>query len=113
MSIYGLLTYTSIGKLFIAALLRACWGRRSTWRAVRAVVALNPGYAPQAPRSTWRQRLAALVKVWPVALLFLVVIGGIYLGWFSPTEGAAVGCIGALIAALLRRSSAGRRWATP
>ncbi len=103
LSIYGLLTETSIGKLFIAALLPGALATALYMGAVRWVVTFRPDDAPPGPRLDWRARLAALVQVWPVALLFLVVIGGIYLGWFSPTEGAAVGCIGALIAGLLRR----------
>jgi TRAP-type C4-dicarboxylate transport system permease large subunit len=51
-----------------------------------------------------RQRWRAPREVWGVALLFAAVIGGIYLGWFSPTEAAAVGAFGAFLFALLRRA---------
>ena len=103
MSIYGLLTETSIGKLFIAALLPGALGTVLYMAAVRFVVWRHPDRAPAAPRVALSGRLAALAKVWPVAALFTVVIGGIYAGLFSPTEGAAVGCVGALIAGVLRR----------
>jgi tripartite ATP-independent transporter DctM subunit len=103
LSIYGLLTETSIGKLFIAALLPGLLGVALYMAAVRVVVWRHPEHAPRAPRIAIANKLAALAKVWPVAALFTVVIGGIYVGLFSPTEGAAVGCVGALIAGILRR----------
>jgi tripartite ATP-independent transporter DctM subunit len=62
---------------------------------------MNPDLAPPTPRATWGQRLAAVKRIWGVALLFALVIGGIYVGWFSPTEAAAVGAVGAFVLALL------------
>ena len=63
-------------------------------------VQLNPGLAPKAERMGWGARMKFLGQIWPVVLLFAVVIGGIYLGWFSPTEAAAVGAVGAFLLAL-------------
>jgi tripartite ATP-independent transporter DctM subunit len=56
---------------------------------------------PAGPRSSARERLAALRSVWQVVLLFALVLGGMYLGWFSPTEAAAVGAVGAVTLAAL------------
>jgi len=66
-----------------------------TWR--------NPKLGPPADRVKWMGRVTALKNVWSVALLFAVVIGGIYLGWFSPTEAAAIGALGAFLLALVKK----------
>ena len=104
--IYGLLTETSIGTLFIAGVLPGLLGYRcSTWlqsRRHRRGSTRRSGRP--APASPGRQRWRAVRRVWDVALLFAAVIGGIYLGWFSPTEAAAVGAFGAFLFALLRRA---------
>jgi tripartite ATP-independent transporter DctM subunit len=65
---------------------------------------IDPTLAPPGTRLAIGQRWRALREVWGVALLFAAVIGGIYLGWFSPTEAAAVGAFGAFLFALLRRA---------
>ncbi len=99
--IYGLLTQTSIGQLFIAALIPGVIATLLYALAVVVRVRMNPALAPTVPKTPWPQRLALLQRVWKVLVLFLVVIGGIYLGWFSPTEAAAVGAVGAFMIALL------------
>lgn len=98
--IYGLLTQTSIGQLFIAALIPGALATLLYALAVVIRVRINPELAPTVPKTPWRQRLTLLGKVWKVLALFAVVIGGIYLGWFSPTEAAAVGAVGAFVLAL-------------
>lgn len=99
--IYGLLTQSSIGKLFVGALIPGLLGTLLYVLAVLLQVRLSPSVAPKAVRVDWRQRFRLLGRIWPVALLFVVVIGGIYTGWFSPTEAAAVGAVGAFLLALL------------
>ncbi|WP_349358075.1 TRAP transporter large permease [Stappia sp.] len=98
--IYGLLTQSSIGQLFIAALVPGVLGALLYAGAIMVRVRLQPEIAPRAERTGWQDRMRHLKKVWPVVLLFVVVIGGIYLGWFSPTEAAAVGAVGAFLLAL-------------
>src|SRR5207247_3802536 len=58
---------------------------------------------PPAARATAREKLAALQSVWGPAALFLLVIGGLYIGIFSPTEAASVGAVGAFVLGLLNR----------
>lgn len=58
-----------------------------------SIARVNPTDAPAGDRYTWGQRLQALVDTWPVLLIFLVVIGGIYGGFFTPTEAAAIGTV--------------------
>lgn len=98
--VYGLLTQTSIGQLFIGALVPGLLGAALYALAVVATVALRPAMAPRSERSGWAVRRRAALRVWPVAALFGLVIGGIYAGLFSPTEAAAVGAGGAFLIAL-------------
>lgn len=99
--IYGLLTQTSVGQLFIAALIPGALATLLYALAVIVRVRMNPALAPRAERMGWRQRLTVVRRVWSVLALFLLVIGGIYVGWFSPTEAAAVGAVGAFVVALV------------
>ncbi|WP_373051046.1 TRAP transporter large permease [Thalassovita aquimarina] len=98
--IYGLLTQSSVGKLFVAALIPGILGAVFYGLAILGRVSLKPDLAPTTPRLSARQRIEALKTTWPVVLLFVVVIGGIFTGLFSPTEAAAVGAVGAFALAL-------------
>jgi C4-dicarboxylate transporter DctM subunit len=104
MIIYGSMTETSIGHLFIAGIVPGFLAVLLYMAAVRATIMLDPAAGPAGPRLAWADRFRALREVWMVLLLFLLVIGGIYLGVFTPTEAAGIGAAGAFIAALLRRS---------
>ncbi len=110
--IYGLLTETSIGKLFIAGIIPGLLGVLLYLVAVRFTVARNPEAGPAGERTDWAGRILALRSVWAVLLLFFLVIGGLY-GvlnfWpihltFSPTEAAGMGAAGAFLIALSRRT---------
>lgn len=101
--VYALLTEQSIGALFAAALVPGLVGTALYMAAVAVQVHINPALGPAGERVAWGQRLHALRRVWDVVLLFTVVIGGIYAGFFSPTEAAAVGAAGAFLFALARR----------
>jgi tripartite ATP-independent transporter DctM subunit len=110
--IYGLLTETSIGKLFIAGIIPGLLGILFYLAAVRFTVARNPNAGPAGDRTSWPDRLVALRGVWAVLLLFFLVIGGLYGAlnfWplnltFSPTEAAGMGAAGAFLIALFRRA---------
>lgn len=107
--IYALLTEQSLGKLFIAALLPGVLGTALYMAAILVATRINPALGPAGERMTWPQRLHTLRSIWPVALLFLLVIGGMYTGIFSPNEAASVGAVGALIFAVAGRTmGAGR-----
>lgn len=101
--IFGLLTETSINKLFMAGVLPGLIGVLFYLGAVRYTVWRNPAAGPVGGRTGWGDRLRALRSVWPTLLLFLLVMGGIYAGWFTPTEAAGVGAFGAFLIALARR----------
>ncbi|MBP5858756.1 TRAP transporter large permease [Marivibrio halodurans] len=99
--IYAVLTEQNIAKLFIAAVVPGALAALGYLLAIAVYVRLKPDAAGTRPRSDRATRVRALSRVWPVLAIFLLVIGGIYAGWFTPTEGAAVGAAGTgLVAAL-------------
>ena len=104
MVIYGIITETNIGKLFIAGILPGVLAVTLLCVAAWLYTVAKPQAGPPAERFTWGQRLHALRGIWGVALLFLLVIGGIYGGVFTATEGAGVGAAGAFLFALARRA---------
>src|SRR5438034_4297130 len=104
MVIYGIFTETNIGKLFAAGILPGIVGAILLCFAVQYMTWRDPASGPPGERSTCRERLLALKDVWAVAALFLFVMGGIYGGLFTATEGAAMGAVGALVFALWRRA---------
>ena len=109
--IYGLLTETSIGKLFIAGIVPGIVGIVFYILAVRYTIWRNPSSGPPGERTGWKDRLDALKSIWAVLLLFFLVIGGLYGAldvWpihlrFSPTEAAGMGAAGAFLIAIARR----------
>ncbi|SMF13360.1 TRAP transporter, DctM subunit [Tistlia consotensis] len=106
--LYGLLTETSIGALFVGALIPGLVSTLLYMAAVVVQTRRHPELGPAGERQSWRRRGRAVARIWEVALLFALVIGGIYFGLFSPTEAAAVGAAGAFLFALLGRGE-GRR----
>lgn len=92
--IYAILAEQNIAKLFLAALIPGLLAALGYMIAISVYVRINPESAGTRPRVPYAERFKALIKVWPVLLVFMLVVGGIYLGWFTPTEGAAVGALG-------------------
>ncbi len=99
--IYAILTEQNIAKLFLAAFIPGILAAVGYMLTISLYVRLNPGSAGTRPRVSYGERLKALVAVWPVLLVFVAVVGGIYQGWFTPTEGAAVGAFGTGLIAFL------------
>ena len=89
--IYALITEQSIGDLFLAALIPGIIATFGYILAIMVFVRVRPEAGPAAEPEPWSVRLRSLNAIWPVAAIFFVVIGGIYLGVFTPTEGAAIG----------------------
>jgi tripartite ATP-independent transporter DctM subunit len=101
--VYGIMTEQSIGELFISGIgpgIVLC----ILFIALAVVrVRMNPSLAPAAPRFPLKEKLAALVSCVDVFLLIILSIGGLIVGWFTPTEAGGVGSAGAIILALARR----------
>jgi tripartite ATP-independent transporter DctM subunit len=102
MVIYGIMTETSIGKLFIAGIIPGLIATVFLCLAVVFITWRDPTAGPAAEPHSWAETLAASRKVWPVVALFLLVIGGIYVGAFTAAEGAGIGAGGAFLFALFR-----------
>lgn len=92
--IYAILTEQNIAKLFLAALIPGLMAALGYMLVIALYVRLYPQSAGLRPRRNYAERLRAMVEVWPVLSLFLAVVGGIYIGWFTPTEAAAIGAFG-------------------
>ncbi len=99
--IYAILTEQNIAKLFVAAFIPGILAAVGYMLTVAVYVRLKPDSAGTRPAAPMNERWRALLKVWPVLVVFLAVVGGIYLGIFTPTEGAAVGAAGTGLIALI------------
>jgi C4-dicarboxylate transporter, DctM subunit len=100
--IYGIMTEQSIDKLFLAGLLPGLLGIALYLVAVRWVVWRDPEAGPAGVKVGWSQRLTATGEVWPIVLLFVAILGGIYMGIWTVTEAAGIGAGMALVIALAK-----------
>lgn len=100
--IYGILTEQSIGKLFMAGvipgILEAIFYIITIWILTKR----NPALGPPGPKSSPKEKLIAFSRTWEVLVLFILVIGGLYMGIFTPTEAAGIGAFCAFCFAILR-----------
>jgi C4-dicarboxylate transporter DctM subunit len=102
--IYGIVTETHIGKLFAAGVIPGLLCAALLMGAVAWITWRDPSAGPAGERTSWPHRLKAVRDIWGVALLVVVVLGGIYGGVFTATEGAGIGAMGAFLFALARRA---------
>ena len=100
--IYGIITEQSIGKLFLAGFIPGIMETVFYIFTIAYLTYFKPHHGPRGPKTTFREKIAALKKIWEVVLLFIVVIGGIYKGVFTPTEAAGIGAFGTFIFAFVR-----------
>jgi tripartite ATP-independent transporter DctM subunit len=101
--IYGITTQESIGRLFIAGIFPGIVIAISYMVAIYITCRINPNLAPRASKSTVKERFSALYRIWGILVLFFLVLGGIYGGFFTPNEAGAVGAFGALVLGLAKR----------
>ncbi len=103
MIIYGILTEQPIGTLFIAGVLPGVILTLLFMTTVYVQARVRPEIGPPGPRCTFREKIYSLKEPWGIILLFLMVIGGLYTGWFTPTEAAGVGAFGAFVIMLVKQ----------
>lgn len=101
--IYGILTTESIGKLLMAGIIPGILEAVFYIITIHILCRWRPSLGPPGPKSPLIEKVVSLKAVWAVVVLFTLVIGGIYFGFFSPTEAAGVGACGACVFAMLRR----------
>jgi C4-dicarboxylate transporter DctM subunit len=101
--LYGVVGDESVGKLFIAGILPGIVLAAMMMGYIFLVAIFRPHMAPRTTDTiTWGMRFRSLLRIWPVVLLIFMVLGSIYTGMATPTEAAAVGCIGSFFVAMLR-----------
>jgi len=102
--VYGMLTEQSIGKLLIAGMIPGLILTAAYIWIVIVWVKLNPSLAPASPEAVgWGEKFSSLLGVWEPLAIFLLVMGGIYLGFFTPTEAGAIGATVLFLVALIKR----------
>ena len=105
--IYAIIVEANIATLFQAAFIPGILAALGYMATIAIVVRINPEAGPAGPRATRKEKWTALLDIWPVLVIFLLVMGGIYIGIFTPTEGAGVGVTGTFLIAITR---GGMRW---
>ncbi len=101
--VYGLLTEQSIGKLFLAGIIPGILEALFYIITISILCKRNPVLGPPGEKTSFEEKVVSLKGTWPVLGLFLLVMGGIYMGVFSPTEAGAIGAFGAFVFALAKR----------
>jgi C4-dicarboxylate transporter DctM subunit len=99
----GILAQLSIGKLFLAGIIPGLICVVTYMLTIYILCKINPQLGPPSPKTTFKQKIGSLKYTWPVLSLFLLVIGGIYGGIFTPTEAGGIGAFGAIVISLARR----------
>ncbi len=101
--IYAVLAEQNVAAMFMAALVPGLLAMAGYMVAIAIYVRVSPGSGPAAPRMNWAQRWQTIREVWPIVLVFVTVIGGIYGGFFTPTEAAAIGTMATGTLAIITR----------
>ena len=102
--VYGMLTEQSIGKLLIAGIIPGLLLALAYISVIVSWVKINPQVAPRSPQAvSWKDKVASLLPVWEPLMIFVFVMGGIYLGFFTPTEAGGVGATVLFLVALVKR----------
>jgi tripartite ATP-independent transporter DctM subunit len=102
--ILGILTEQSIGQLFLAGIIPGLIIALFFIGVVYGWAKINPAIAPMSERSTWKARMRSIPDVFWVVLIFVLVVGGIMQGFFTPTEAGAVGTFAVLLLAIIKRN---------
>lgn len=108
--ILGILTEQSIGQLFIAGIIPGLLIALLFIGVIYGWAKIDPAVAPRSERSTWKERIRSLPEVLWVLLVFILVVGGIMKGYFTPTEAGAVGTFAVLLLAIFKRDMTIKRY---
>ena len=100
--LYGIIAEQSIGRLFMAGIIPGALEATFYIAVILILCRLNPKLGPPGPRTTFKEKIAAFGKVGEIVALIILVLGGLFLGWFTPTEAGAVGAFGAIVFSLVR-----------
>ena len=100
---YGILTEQSIGKLYVAGIIPGIIQAIFYMATIYIVCRINPEKGPAGPKTSLKDKIFSLKNAWATITLFIVIIGGIYAGIFTPTEAGAIGAFGAIVIAALSR----------
>ncbi len=103
MIIYGILTEQPIATLFIAGILPGLMLCGLFILSVYMMTRFKPALGPPGPKFTMKEKMYSLKDTWSILSLFFLVIGGLYTGWFTPTEAAGVGAFGAFVITIIKR----------
>ena len=101
--VYGFVTQTPIGALFISGIIPGILLTLFFMGTIYVQCTLNTRLASRAPASTWRERLFATKGIWGIALVFIIVMGGLLAGYFTPSEAGAVGAVAVVLVSLINR----------
>lgn len=101
--VYGIMTQQSIGKLFVAGILPGILLTLLFMATIFLWVTLKPELAPKGPRFSFREKIASLSGLVETLILFIIIMGGLFVGFFTPTEAGAVGAFSTLAIAVVRR----------
>ncbi|RJR53232.1 MAG: TRAP transporter large permease [Desulfobacteraceae bacterium] len=101
--VYGIITEQSIGKLFLASILPGILSALCFLLIVYGWARMDPTLAPRGERSSWRERIKSLKGIAGVLITFIVVMGGLLQGFFTPTEAGSVGAFAVAVLAFLSR----------
>jgi tripartite ATP-independent transporter DctM subunit len=106
--LYGIMTEQSVGLLFMAGILPGMLLAGLFTATIMIFTAFRPKAGPAGARTNFKEKIVSLKGVWAVLALFILVLGGIYMGVFTPTEAGAVGAGGAILISLIRRRLSGK-----
>jgi tripartite ATP-independent transporter DctM subunit len=101
--VFGIITEQSIGKLFLAGLIPGLIIAFFFVLIIYGWCKINPALGPRGEKSTWRERIASLPEVFWVVLIFVLVVGGLMQGFFTPTEAGSVGTFAVLLLSVVKR----------
>jgi C4-dicarboxylate transporter DctM subunit len=101
--VYAIMTEQSIGSLFIAGIVPGVLTALLFCAVIYLQCVLRPRFGPAAPSSSWRAKVLSLRGAWETLVLFVAVMGGMFLGFFTPTEAAAIGAAGAVVITAAKR----------